>query len=235
MRAKFYIVIFGLCFLATPILNFTVNAQGKNWKIGIQSGLFIPQEWSIRGMQQIAYTNGNPVSIMVNGFGQGGDINLIGAYYFSDWGIMAKAGVRLLKNDLDMSLAPNGDHDVYENHLTIFPVTLDLVRKISSPGVKVTPYFAFGLGIYYSEWEQKHFPEGGTRVWTKGNASPLGINVCGGLDYAFYHDLMLNFEVGYCYIPSDLKIKNVDTNDQIEMRNLNLGGVTFNLGLAFRF
>lgn len=235
MRTNSYSIILGACILMAPALTHTASAQEKNWKIGLQSGIFIPQDWSVRGMQQISYTQGSPTSIFVTGFGQGGDITLSGTYYYSDWGIMLKAGVRLLKNDLDMSLAPDGQHDMYENHLTLFPVTINLVRRMRLSESKVTPYFGFGLGAYYTEWEQKHFPEGGTRVWTKGNSVPIGINICGGLDYAFYHDIIVNFEVGYSYTPTNLKIKNVDTNDQIEMRKLNLGGVTFKLGLAFRF
>ena len=235
MRTNLFRVILGACFLMVPALIHTANAQKKNWKISLQSGIFIPQDWSVRGMQQISYSGGSPTSIFVTGFGQGNDITLSATYYYSDWGIMLKAGVRLMNNDLDMALAPDGLHDMYENHLTLFPITLNLVRRMSFPEGKVTPYFAFGFGAYYTEWEQKHFPEGGTRTWTKGSSVPVGINICSGLDYAFYHDLIVNFEVDYSYILASLKIKNVDTNDEVEMKNLNLGGVTFKLGLAFRF
>ena len=92
-----------------------------------------------------------------------------------------------------------------------------------------------GAGILYATWEQKHYPEGGTRTWLKGSAYPVDCHFLTGFNFPIYHDLLFNGEIEYCYEPANWKIKNVDSNDVAEYKNLNIGGIALKLGLAFQF
>ena len=85
MRTNIKYIIPGACFLMVPFLMRTASARENHWKISLQAGIFIPQDGSIMGTQQVYYTGGSPSSIYVTGFGQGNDINLTGSYFYSDF------------------------------------------------------------------------------------------------------------------------------------------------------
>lgn len=226
----------GLSFFLIQLFVSAAFAQDKKFQVGIQIGSFVPQNYQIQGLYQINYSNGSPVNSFVSGFGTGTCLNVSAFYYFSDWGINLKSGIRLFqKHKLDMAFAPNGNRDYYENNLNIFPITLSLVNRLFVPNSSFTAYYGLGMGILIAKWEQKHFPAGSDRTWLKGSATPVDFHFLTGLDFPLYQDLLFNGEIEYSYAPSDWKIKNVDSNDITEFKNLNIGGIAIKLGLAYRF
>ncbi len=207
--------------------------QSNQFQIGVHLGPFIPQNTQVQGLSQVSYVDGSPVSAFSVGFGNGFDLSLNGAYYFSDLGVQVRSGIRILQNELRMSLAPDGDIDSYENTLTVFPNTISFVNRFSPAGSRVIPYMGIGFGIYFTEWEEKHFPENATRTWMKGSAMPVGIHFLTGFSCPLYGDLFFTGNLEYSFASTDMKVKNADNNDEREIRDLNIGGMTISLGLAF--
>ena len=222
-------------FLLVQLFVTVAYAGDKKFQVGIQLGPFIPQDYMVQGSSQITYSGSALQYAVVNGFGYGNDLNLSVVYYFSDWGINLKSGARLLKNKLEVALPPNGDKDYFENTLTIIPVTLSLIDRLKLSDSKFVPYIGMGAGVLIAHWEEKHYPENQTRLWLKGSANPVDFHFLAGFTFPIYYDLLFNGEIEYSYAPADWKIKNVDTTDEVEMKNLNIGGVALKLGLAFRF
>jgi len=229
------IFVIGMSLLVAPSHISDLFAQGKAFRVGIQAGAFIPQYWQIQGWEQISYSNGSPTSVTVSGFGDGGELNLFGTYYFSDWGATVRTGVRLPRRELSMSAGPGGWRESYENRLTVIPLTFSLTRRASVNNSKFSSYFGIGIGLYISRWEQKHSREGAERTWLKGSSTPIGGNLTAGFDYPLYSHLLINCEAEYSYVKTDWEIQNVDTNERIELKNSNIGGISLRLGLAFEF
>ena len=226
----------GTYFLMVIVFVPIVSAQGKPFTIGMSIGPFIPQDWQIQGYTAIYFdSEGSPTGALVSGFGPGVDLSLYGSYNFSNnWGLMIKASGRLLqKRKLDMAFTTGNDY--FENRLNIFPITLSLKHQISVTNSKISPYLGLGLGIYISDWEQKHYPEGAERTWLKGSSTTLGVHFLTGFDCPLYHDILFDCELRYSYAEGEWKIKDVDRNTETEFRNLNIGGVSLNIGLGYRF
>ncbi len=212
-------------------------AQDNKLDIGLRTGVFVPSNWMIQGYQTVEYVDGSPEDISMMGFGNGGILNFYTKYYITDHiGIMLEAGADLLqKNKLELALAPNGEHDMYENSLIIFPVNLSFIHRLTFAETKFSPFTGVGLGVYIAQWEQKHFPENGNRTWVQGKENPIGIKFFTGFDIPIYHDLIFNFQFDYYYAATDWTITNTDTNEETVYNKLNIGGVSLKLGLGFRF
>lgn len=212
-------------------------AQEKKFDIGLRSGVFVPTDFIIQGYQLVNYVDGSPTNISISGFGNGTILNIYFKYFiWEHTGFMLDGGANLLyKNSLELALAPNGETLMYENHLTVFPVSLCLIHRVLIPETKFSPFLGAGAGVYFSEWEQKYFPENGTRTWTHGSEIPFGFKFFTGFDFSIYHDLILNVQLDYDYAATDWNISNVDTEAETEYRNLNTGGISFKFGLGFKF
>ena len=232
---KTYLKIgFALFLTCTFIVS---SAQDKKFDIGLRSGVFVPSHWMIQGYQSVSYIDGSPVDISIMGFGNGSIMNLYVKFFFkNNIGIMLDGGAVLLqKNKEDIALAPNGDQDMYENKLLMFPINLSIIYKIKIPESKFTPFIGAGLGGYISEWEQKHYPEFGDRTWLQDKQNYIGFHFLSGFDFPIYHDLIFNFEFGYNYASAEWRITNPDTNNETVYKNLNMGGISLKVGLGFKF
>jgi hypothetical protein len=212
-------------------------AQGKRTYISLNAGLFIPgNDLVIGGYKTISYdAGGSPDGLLVTGFGIGGNLNLNIHYYFSGIGIRLKSGVTVLRQDEDLGLAPIGDRLAYDNTLDIVPVELSLVYKIDLDNSKVVPYFGTGLGFYYGSMETKRMPENGQRTWYAGSAISGGLTCYSGIFIPIYFDLLLNLETGYHLALGNWDLEDQDDQTVTRYEGLNTGGISFNIGLAFRF
>jgi opacity protein-like surface antigen len=211
-------------------------AQQKTLVLHVNGGIFIPQDHQIQGTEYINYNaNGSPVSLFASGIGSGADLRL-GITYFTDYyGIGINAGVRPLENRKEeLALAPDGLHDRYENRLVMIPVTVNFYYAIQQVASKVQPYLGIGAGIQIAQMELKHYPENQTRSWIKGDEISPGIQFMAGFSLSLSHGVMMLFEYNYSYFSSDWEMKNQDTNEMIKYINLNTGGTSLTLGIAYR-
>lgn len=213
------------------------NAQSKNNIVSINTGLLIPADDNIiGGYKVVGYNNeGSPVSLVISGFGTGGNLNISFSHYFSGIGLSLKSGVIILRQETIMSLAPNGEKLTYDNTLDIVPVELTLDYRIDLKETEVMPYFGLGAGFYYGSMENKKFPETGTRTWTKGSAFSGGLVSYSGLIIPMYHDLLLNLRAGYHIAYGNWELEDQDDQTSTRYEKLNTGGFTFGFGFAFWF
>lgn len=237
MRRISYFIL-GFVWLGNLLFVSQALAENKPFSIGIRIGLFTPLDAQIKGFRIVYFeSTGAQEGVTVSGFGTGPDVNLHFNYDFSNWGLMLAGGFRLLQeNKIDLNHIYG--RDMFENRLNIFPITLSSVYKIKIPDSRTIPYLGLGLGIYFAEWETKHWTwrdEVLTRYWLKGSAKPLGIHFLTGFNAFIYHDVFLNCEFRYSLIEGDWKIKDVDRNTQTEYQRLNIGGASINLGLGYSF
>jgi len=217
------------------------NSRSSTFTAGIKSGIFIPQSSMIQGYSKIVYnSDGSPIDIIAEGFGNSGDIRIYFTYNISILTIMFEGGViPLLTNKLDLALAPYGDRESYENRLIIIPITFSLIHKIGLKDQKYLPKIGFGFGLYPSEWETKHSYYDDNREYhgslAKGSSNPIGIHFLVGFEYPLYYSIIFDFEFRYSFVQSDWKIENQDTKTVDKYHNLNIGGTTLMIGLGFNF
>jgi opacity protein-like surface antigen len=225
--------IYSVCLL---FLIYFCPAQQKTLVLHVNGGFFIPQDHQIQGTEFINYNaNGNPVSMFASGIGSGADLRLGITYFTKYYGIGINAGVRPLENRKeDLSLAPDGQHDMYENRLILIPVTVNFYYAIQQIDSKVQPYLGIGAGIQIARMELKHYPENQTRTWIKGDDISPGIQFMVGFSLSFSPNVMALFEYGYSYFSSDWEVKNQDTDEMIKYMGLNTGGTSLTLGIAYR-
>jgi len=230
-------ILFAVTVICCLIVSSNTHAQNKRTYISINTGLFVPgNDLTIGGYTIINYNaSGSPTDLFVNGFGTGGNLNLSIHHYFSGFGLRLKSGVTILRQDKDLALAPIGDRLAYDNTLDIVPVELSLVYKIDLENSKVVPYFVTGLGLYYGSMETKIMPENGPREWRAGSAISGGITCYSGIFIPVYFDLLLNLEVGYNLALGNWDLEDQDDQTVVRYEGLNTGGISFNIGLAFRF
>ncbi len=212
-------------------------AQDNKYDVGLRTGIFVPSNWMIQGYHYVEYVDGSPEDITMMGFGNGVILNLYTKYYFTDnLGIMLEVGADLLqKNKLELALAPNGEYDMYENSLVIFPVNLSLIHRLKLTETKFSPFTGVGFGVYISQWEQEHFPGRGSRRWFQGSENPIGIKFFTGFDLPIYHNLIFNFQFDYNYAATDWTITDTDSDRETVYNKLNIGGVSLKLGIGFKF
>ena len=222
-----------ICFVAGN----NIFAQNKRTYISLNTGLFVPgNDFIIGGWKTTGYdANGSPVDVSVNGFGTGGNFSISFHHYFSNIGIRLKSGVVVLRQDIGVALAPNGEMMSYDNTLNIVPAELSLACKINLDDSKVVPYFGTGIGIYYGAMETKRMPENGQRTWLKDEAFSGGVTCYSGIFIPVYFELLLNLDIGYNVAIGTWELKDQDDDTITKYEDLNTGGFTFNIGLAFRF
>jgi hypothetical protein len=227
------IVVITFCFV---ICN-NLNAQGKRTYIGLNTGLFVPgNDYLVGGVRTVSYdAGGSPAGLFVTGFGTGGNLNICIHHYFSAVGIRLRSGATILRQNVDLALAPNGDKLAYDNTLDIVPVELSLVYKIDFENSKVVPYFGTGLGFYYGSMETKIMPENGQRTWNAASAILGGVTCYSGIFLPIYFDLLLSMEVGYNLALGNWELEDQDDQTVTKYEGLNTGGISFNIGMAFRF
>ena len=215
----------------------SLNAQGKRTYIGLNTGLFVPgNDYLVGGVRTVSYdAGGSPVGLFVTGFGTGGNLNISIHHYFSAVGIRLRSGITILRQDVDLALAPDGDRLAYDNTLDIIPVELSLVYKIDFENSKVIPYFGTGLGFYYGSMETKIMPENAQRTWNAASAISGGITFYSGIFIPIYFDLLLNLDIGYHVALGNWELEDQDDQTVTRYERLNTGGISFNIGLAFRF
>jgi opacity protein-like surface antigen len=211
-------------------------AQQKTLVLHLNGGMFIPQDHQIQGTEYITYNaNGSPVSMVASGIGSGADFRLGITYFNNYYGIGIHAGVRPIENRKeDLSLAPDGLHDRYENRLIMIPVTVNFIYAIQQIDSRVQPYLGMGLGIQLAQMELKQYPENQSRTWMKGDEISPGIQFMAGFSLSLSDNVMALFEYNYSYYASDWEINNHDTDEMVKMIGLNTGGTSLTLGIAYR-
>jgi len=233
MNKSFIISVFLFLLLMTGSVD--LFAQQRNFYLGLQTGVFLPSSNLVYGNQIITYEDDSPVDLYVDGFGSGGDFNLRLQYFFSNLGIHFDGGVRILHRYIIVSLAPDGDEDEYDNTLNLFPVEVGLVYRFLSDKDRIVPYYSAGICGYYGTMGMKHDLENVGRDYNEATAFSIGMYHALGIYIAIYHDLLLNFEVKMNYATGTWKLENEDINYVRHYDELNTGGTSFKLGLAFRF
>jgi len=62
-----------------------------------------------------------------------------------------------------------------------------------------------------------------------------GLHFLAGLHLPFYHDLVLDGQFRYSYVVGNATIRDDDTGEEISYQELNLGGLSLQVGLGYRF
>jgi len=118
--------------------------------VGVRGGSFTPLNQIIDGYEIIRYdVGGAPLSLLVGGFGAGGEFYLNGSYYTDDYkGMLFELGGRRRARDIEMTLAPDGDESKHHNQMTAAAITLSRLYRFPIQNVKHIPYAGLGLGVY---------------------------------------------------------------------------------------
>jgi opacity protein-like surface antigen len=224
-------------FMGLLFLMHFCPAQPKTLVFHVNGGLFAPQDHQIQGMECINYNaNGSPAAMAASGIGSGADLRLGITYFTKYYGIGIHVGVRPLDNRKEeLSLAPDGLHDKYENRLIMIPVTVNFIYAIQQIGSNVQPYLGVGAGIQMAQMEFKYNSQTTqTHTWMKGDEISPGIQFMAGLSLSLSDNVMALFEYSYSYFASDWEITDQDTDEMIKMIKLNTGGTSLTLGIAYR-
>jgi len=230
----------GLCavVLAVPLAVFP---QAKPLIIGIRGGVAVPHHYMLQGWHSVSYNaGGSPTDISISGFGDGGEVVLSVSYTSpggSAW--LVELGARILNNKANLSLAPDGKPEIYDNYLnTIFPIAVSRVHRFFLEGARTVPYMGAGVGFYISNWnEMNEYYSGETLRQYAGstNFTGLGLHGIAGFHRPLYYDIMLETQFKYTWIPSEVRIVDDEDGTWITHEGLNIGGVSLTLGLAYGF
>lgn len=223
--------------LAVPL---AVCPQDKPLIIGIRGGVAVPHHWMLQGGHSVSYDAGGAATdVNISGFGDGGEVVLSVSYTSPDgsaW--LVELGARILNNKADLSLAPDGKPEVYDNYLnTIFPVAVSRVHRFFLEGTRTVPYMGAGAGFYISHWNTMHeYYSGETLLQTAESTrfTGLGLHGIAGFHRPLYYDIILDTQFKYTWIPSNVRIVD-DDGTWITHEGLNIGGVSLTLGLAYSF
>lgn len=236
MKRTIILLSIGLGLFLIQVGPSAARAQGNKFQAGIQTGTFVPVESQIQGFNEVDYSNGSPVNAAAGGFGNGSGLSAYGTYFFSSWGVKLTTGIRTFDNSLTTSLAPNGNTYSDDNKLTVVLVRLTLLDRLTLPNSDFTPYCGMGVGFLNAMWEQEEFPQPGiARTWLRGSTNMPDWHFVTGFTFPMYHDIIFNGEMEYCFEPANWKIRNVDTGDVTKLNNLNIGGASMKVGLAYQF
>lgn len=214
--------------------------SGENrFRLGFQMGPFVPQDWQVQGYAYIYYQpDGNPSSGRAVGFGNGFDLLMFADYIAGDWSIRLEWGARIMQNrKLKYYTLPDYGR-TYENKMTVVPVTLSLLRFAGNSAGRFSPYFGFGGGIYFTNWEEfetRTYGSGLLRTWYKGSESPIGAHFLAGLGYRIWKGASLSLETRYSYVHSDWVLKEEDSQQISKRADINIGGISIRLGVSYEF
>ena len=227
-------------YVAVLIVPLAVYPQDKPLIIGVRGGLAVPHHWMLQGWHSVSYNaGGSPTGINISGFGDGGEVALCVSYTAPDgsaW--MVELGARILENKANLSLAPDGNKEVYDNYLnTIFPVAISRIHRFFL-GTRAVPYLGAGVGFYVSQWNTLHEWQSGETLRQTAEVTQftgLGLHGVAGFHRSLYYDIVLETQFRYTWIPSNVRIVDDEDGTWITHENLNIGGVSLTLGLAYQF
>ena len=223
------------------ILAAGLYAQDKPLIIGIRGGVAVPHHWMLQGGRRVSYdAGGAPTNVNISGFGDGGEVVLSVSYTSPDgsaW--LMELGARILNNKANLSLAPEGNREIYDNYLnTIFPIAVSRVHRFFLEGTRTIPYLGVGAGFYVSQWNTLHDLRVGETLYRTTESTRftgLGLHGIAGFQRPLYYDIVLETQFKYTWIPSEVRIVDDETGTWITHENLNIGGVSLTLGLAYSF
>ncbi len=227
-------------YVAVLIVPLAVYPQNKPLIIGVRGGLAVPQHWTLQGWHSVSYdAGGAPTNINISGFGDGGEVALCVSYTSPDGGAwLVELGARFLQRKVDLSLAPGGNREAYDNSLnTFFPIAVSRIHRFFL-GPRAVPYLGAGVGFYVSQWKAQHEREVGetlVRTVDETQFTGLGLHGVAGFHRSLYYDIMLETQFRYTWIPSNVRIVDDETGTWITNEGLNIGGVSLTLGLAYQF
>ncbi len=232
-------VVWALC-LAIAVLVSTGYSQDREWIVGLRGGLMAPQNGLIQGLHMVRYdSDGAPTSLDVSGFGNGGTVELYAGRFAPDGsGFILAAGGQFLVTTADLTLAPDGHREAYDHRLISFtPVTLSRVHRFRHPEAHAIPYLGLGVGLYFSNWrtqQDRTVNEVFTRTVYSAKFMSAGMHFVAGCHVSVYHDLLLEGQFRYSYIPSNVRTTHEESNTSVEYLGLNIGGTALQVGLAFK-
>jgi hypothetical protein len=229
------------CFILFVLLLIPnhLSAQSMPMSLGLEFGYFVPSDWTIQGSATIEYDNfGAPVDLNATGFGQGAVVNILFVYPLrQNWGIMVDIGIIPLHGrEITLALAPDGNQESYEHILDIYPLNVSLLHRFTISGSTLNPFLGAGIGLHFASWDTKHgFIRNAQyrRDWFKGTATHFSGHFLLGIQYELSSRLNLTSTVRYNFTGGDFEIKNVDTDERIEYDGIDLGGMSFKLGLNY--
>jgi len=230
----------GLCLVILAAAS-AVYSQDKPFTIAVRGGIAVPHHSMLQGWHSVSYdAGGAPMDITISGFGDGGEVVLSVSYTSPDgsaW--LVELGARILNNKADLNLAPDGKPEVYDNYLnTIFPIAISRVHRFFLEGTRTIPYLGAGVGFYSSHWNTMNEYYSGEilrQTAESTNFTGLGLHGIAGFQRPLYYDIMLETQIKYTWIPSDVRIVDDETGTWITYEGLNIGGVSLTLGLAYSF
>ncbi len=203
------------------ILAAGLYAQDKPLIIGIRGGVAVPHHWMLQGWRNVSYDAGGAATdVNISGFGDGGEVVLSVSYTSpggSAW--LVELGARILNNKADLNLAPDGKPEVYDNYLnTIFPVAVSRVHRFFLGGTRTVPYMGAGVGFYSSHWNTMHEYHVGETLYSTAESTKftgLGLHGIAGFHRPLYYDIMLETQLRYTWIPSNVRIVDDETGTWI--------------------
>lgn len=226
-----------LSMILAALLTASSHSGESPFRIGLRTGVFIPQDWRVQGQAQINHLpDGSTEDWGIFGFGNGFDLSLYAEYNLGTFGLRLDSGFRL-HNGRRFSTEDISGRVDYESRLEVIPVELSMIYRMEVSDERISPYFGFGPGLYISRSEDKTLYNYSTfgRVWEKGSKTVFGACVIAGLDYILPGGLFFGIECRYSYAPSDWKFENQDSDSFIESKDLNIGGTSLKAGLGYRF
>jgi opacity protein-like surface antigen len=229
-------IVLGLVFITVLILAVPGVAE-KPFQVSIQTGPFAPTDYMVHGNQSMLYNFPDGyISGTIMGFGTGVDLIISGQYRKGDWGVILDGGVRIHTNR-EFKINTYSGRRHFENNLTVIPVTVSVIHKIGIGDSRFTPFIGFGTGIYFSTWETKDVYEqfAYSRTWYKGSDISPGAHFLVGLDYNIFQDFDLKAQYRYSYIYSDWELDDQDSENKIEIYDLNMGGTSLRFGIGYNF
>ncbi len=205
----------GICLVILAAAS-AAYSQDKPFTIAVRGGVAVPNHYLLQGWHYVFYdAGGSPTGIYISGFGDGGEVVLSVSYTSPDgsaW--LVELGARILNNKANLSLAPDGKPEVYDNYLnTIFPVAVSRIHRFFLGGTRAIPYLGAGVGFYSSHWNIMHeFYSGETLRQTAESTKFTGLGLHGitGFHRPLYYDIMLETQIKYTWIPSNVRIVGDD-------------------------
>ena len=74
-----------------------------------------------------------------------------------------------------------------------------------------------------------------TREWYKGSDVSFGAHFLAGVDFKMLRDFIFKSQFRYTYIQSEWQLEDQDSDDKIDIYDLNIGGTSLRFGLGYNF